>query len=75
MELKALDETLLAAHAAQDKSMLVSLYHQAGDHMLDLGNIDAACFYLTHAYIFALDTNDPSAGAIHRILASHGREE
>jgi hypothetical protein len=75
MELKSLDDTLVAAHAAQDKSMLVSLYRQAGDQMLDLGKVDAACFYLTHAYIFALDTGDPSADTIHQILVDYGREE
>jgi len=66
----ALDAMLLAAHAADDRRALVALYTQAADQAND---VDAACFYLTHAYIFALDIGDPAAEALHARLKAHGR--
>ena len=41
-----LDAKLLAAHERGDKPALVTLYARAAD---GASNIDAACFYLTHA--------------------------
>mgnify|MGYP000321358594 CR=1 FL=1 len=35
--------------------------------------IDAACFYLTHAYIFALELGRPEVQALHARLDAHGR--
>lgn len=67
----ALNERLLAAHAAKDKAALVSLYTRAADVS---ATMDATCFYLTHAYIFALDLGDPRASALHARLVEHGRE-
>jgi hypothetical protein len=75
MDLDQINADLLVAHAVGDKPALVRLYRSAGDHMLSLGNIDAGCFYLTHAYIFALDCDDESVAKIHQILVAHGREE
>jgi hypothetical protein len=75
MDLEKLNADLLAAHARDDKPALVRLYHTAGDHLLSLGDIDAGCFYLTHAYIFALDCGDKFAAEIHQTLVAHGREK
>jgi len=66
-----LDAALLAAHAAEDRAALVTLYTQAADAATEM---DAACFYLTHAYIFALEQGDPRAEALHARLKAHGRE-
>lgn len=66
----ALDNRLLTAHARNDKQALVTLYTQAADQAAD---IDAACFYLTHAYIFALETGAPAASALYDRLRQHGR--
>ena len=41
---------------------------------LEKNEIDAACFYLTNAYILALETGDPLASDLHKILTAHGRE-
>jgi len=49
----------------------VSLYTQAADHTDD---VDAACFYLTHAYVFALERGDKAADALRERLAARGRE-
>ncbi|MEL6475965.1 MAG: hypothetical protein AAFR17_01455 [Pseudomonadota bacterium] len=67
-----LDAALLAAHAAGDKPALVELYRRAADGSV---SEDAACFYLTHAYVFALETDHPDADALHRRLKAAGREE
>lgn len=71
----ALDAALLAAHAAGDEAALVRLYALAGDAAEAAGNTDAACFYLTHAYVFALATGAAGAGALHARLLARGREE
>ncbi|MFK7937818.1 MAG: hypothetical protein AB8B82_00445 [Roseovarius sp.] len=69
--MSTLDAAMIAAHAADDLPALVRLYTQAAD---GADNVDAACFYLTHAYIFALDAGAPQAPALHARLRDHGRE-
>ena len=66
---------LLAAHSVGDKSALVRLYTEAGETMESSGDIDAACFYLTHAYVFALDIGANEAHKLHGRLKAYGREE
>ncbi|SDO67731.1 hypothetical protein SAMN05216196_1087 [Lutimaribacter pacificus] len=67
-----LDQRLLAAHARDDRQALILLYAEAGDIAPD---IDAACFYLTHAYVFALEAGAPEAAGLHARLRAAGREE
>ena len=54
-----LDEQLLSAHARDDKESLVSLYKRAAGAAESRHDPEAARFYLTHAYVFALDTGSP----------------
>jgi hypothetical protein len=70
-----LDAALIAAHAAGDQPRLVVLYTQAADTAEAAGDIGAACFYLTHAYVFALQTGDTRAAELHARLKACGREE
>ncbi len=70
--MNTLDARMIAAHEAGDKSELVALYTEAANLANDL---DAECFYLTHAYIFALETGAAQSAALHARLISHGREE
>jgi len=70
-----LDTALIAAHEADDQPQLVALYTRAADAAEAAGEIDAACFYLTHAYVFALACGAPEAGALHARLLARGREE
>ncbi len=70
-----LDQRLLAAHARGDHGTLVALYTEAADTAEDAGRIDAACFYLTHAYVFALQEGVPAAARLHARLKAHGREK
>ncbi len=51
-----LEEQLLLAHAADERTTLVSLYTEAANAAEAHNDTDAARFYLTHAHVFALDT-------------------
>ena len=66
-----LDDRLLAAHSRGDIAGLVALYAEAADATDD---VDRACFYLTHAYVFALESGDARARELALRLAAHGRE-
>ncbi|MFP4570141.1 hypothetical protein [Rhodosalinus sp.] len=66
-----LDAALRAAHAAGDRAALIRLYAQAAERAPDP---DAAGFYLTHAYVFALEAGAPEAAALHARLKAEGRE-
>jgi hypothetical protein len=62
---------LLAAHDKNDAAALVSLYTQAADQSDD---VDATCFYLTHAYVYALELGSYKAVNLRDRLVTHGRE-
>ncbi len=70
-----LDSRLLEAHAVGDLTALVALYTEAADLRETEGDIDAACFYLTHAYVFALQTGATEADQLRQRLWRHGRED
>lgn len=74
-ERAALDAALLAAHADEDRAALVTLYTQAADMAGAAGDHDAMCFFLTHAYVYALETGAPVADDLHARLKGEGREE
>ncbi len=67
-----LDRRLLAAHAADDRAALVALYGEAAERATDS---DGAAFYLTHAYVFALETGSDEADRLHARLRALGCEE
>ena len=69
----ALDSALLEAHAAGDAGALAALYRRAADLAEARGERDAGCFFLTQAWVFALDAGDAAADALHARLARHGR--
>ncbi len=66
-----LNARLLAAHERDDKPELVRLYRLAADQTDDT---DAEAFYLTYAYVFALELGHPGATALHARLKDMGRE-
>ena len=68
-----LDNALLAAHAAGDKAVLAALYREAADRHVG-GGEDHVGFFLTQAYIFALDAGLAEAADLHRRLVTLGRE-
>ena len=66
-----LDAALLAAHAAGDRAKLVALYAAAAEAA---DAPEQAAFYLTHAYVFALEAGDPVADTLHQRLVDMGRD-
>ena len=73
MDRKALDRQLLEAHANKDAQCLVRLYTQAADQHEFEGDVEAACFYLTQAFVYALEAGVSEAQALNMRLAEHGR--
>lgn len=70
-----LDDQLLRAHENQDHDQLVLLYTQAADESEAQGDVEAACFYLTHAFVFALETGHAQLSKLNERLVAYGREE
>ncbi len=66
-----LNARLLMAHDQGDLNALVRLYREAADRA---GTASAAGFFLTHAYIFALETGHGDAPALRARLVEMGRE-
>lgn len=66
-----LDRRLLAAHASGEHAALVGLYAEAANQSDDP---DAEGFFLTHAYVFALEQNHPETAALRARLIAAGRE-
>ncbi len=71
MTLHTLDARLLAAHESNDATQLVTLYCEAAEATQDA---TAQRFYLTHAYVFALETGAPEAKALKSQLVALGSE-
>ena len=69
----SLHQRMLQAHAGQDLTSLITLYSKAGKRMETRGDTDAACFYLTHAYVYALELDAPELPELQTQLAAYGR--
>ncbi len=67
-----LNARMIDAHEARDLGALIQLYTQAAEAVNDP---NAACFYLTHAYVFALEAGATEARDLHARLKAQGREE
>ena len=65
-----LNARLLAAHAADDRAALVALYAEAADQA---NSTDAACFFLTQAYVFALEKGHAMTDVLYLRLDAEGR--
>ncbi|APG49060.1 hypothetical protein [Phaeobacter porticola] len=73
MNREDLDRALLIAHRDEDLAELVRLYTYAADAAEEVADIDRACFYLTHAFVFALESGAPEAEPLNARLANRGR--
>ncbi len=73
----SLDEALLDEHAGDaDPARLAELYGEAAAGHKAAGDIEAACFFFTHAFVFALEAGDEELVSRYRAsLIRHGREE
>lgn len=68
-----LDRAVLDAHADGDEGAIARAYLDAADAARAEGESDRACFFLTHAWIFALEAGDPLAAVCHARLEQAGR--
>jgi hypothetical protein len=66
----ALDAALLAAHAKADRPALIGLYAEAAETATGT----AAAFYLTHAFVFALEAGDARAPVLKARLVALGAD-
>lgn len=69
-----LEAALLKAHADDNRYDLINLYTQAADLSESSGDIEATCFFLTHAYVFSLEIGSQQAVKLNQRLVAHGRE-
>ena len=69
-----LHERILAAHAAGDAATLAGLYRQAAARADRRGGDDAAAFFLTQAYVFALEAGTAAAAELRAALVARGRD-
>lgn len=74
MKLEELNSAILTAHDDGDGVLLASLYAKAGRRMVADGNIDEGCFFLTQAYVFALERGLTDAEKLRTELVSFGRD-
>jgi len=71
-----LQRDMLQAHEQNDLAALPPLYLAAAQLRESQDDIDAACFFYTHAYVYALDCGDREIADIARSrLKSHGRDK
>ncbi|WP_171123637.1 MULTISPECIES: hypothetical protein [unclassified Ruegeria] len=73
MDKTDLDRLLLEAHDHNDLDALIRYYTMAADECEAAQDIDATCFYLTHAFVFALESGAAEADALNARLAAYGR--
>lgn len=70
-----MSDALATAFAARDIARVIDIYTQAANQSEQDGDIDGACFLLTHAWVHALEAGDRRAGEIRARLIAHGREK
>jgi len=69
-----LHNRLMSAHDARDLSLLSELYTEAAGLAENEGDIDRCCFFLTQAWVFAMDAGDPKAIPLKARLVAYGRD-
>ncbi len=70
-----LQRDMLAAHDCADMTALPPLYLEAAELREQQGDVDAACFFYTHAYVYALDCGDRKIAAQAQAkLKAYGRD-
>ena len=62
---------ILVAHAAGDRAAMAALYAEAAEQVQ---GEDAQAFFLTQAYVLALEAGQPAAARLHARLCAMGRD-
>ncbi|MDX1742388.1 MAG: hypothetical protein R3186_02175 [Ruegeria sp.] len=73
MDKDELDRMLIEAHDRNDHAALIQYYTVAADEREAAQDIDAACFYLTHAFVFALESGVAEACSLNARLVAYDR--
>ncbi|TCD15488.1 hypothetical protein E0D97_05375 [Oricola cellulosilytica] len=68
-----MDSAIIAADAAGDPRALSVLYGKAALALEQKGDIESACFFYTHAFVFALEAGSEAAKTYRAALLRHGR--
>ncbi len=68
------ERDILDAHAAGDGREIARLYAEAAARAERSEDMDRAGFFLTQAWIFALEAGDPLAEELRARLVAQGRE-
>lgn len=71
---KNLEKQILAAHGLNDGYRLAELYARGAEIKHEAGELDAAGFLLTQAFVFALESGHPIAEMLRAKLVADGRE-
>ena len=74
-EFRNADSAVKLAHQNNEIATLAKIYEAHGRSKLGQNDINGGCFYLSNAYVFALEADLESAPRIHKLLVCHGREE
>lgn len=72
-ELQLVHDEILAAHAADDGVALVKHYTRVADEAERGSDKDACCFFLTQAYVFALQHGLDEHLELQQRLQAYGR--
>lgn len=71
--LAELEARLQAAHVANDQAELVMFYSKAADLAHESGACEKAAFFLTHAWIFALESGHEKSNHLADRLRAMGK--
>ena len=69
-----LDRQLIAANLAKDNISLIALYQHAAEICEAKGAVDETCFFLTQAYVFALQEGSSQSRQLKEKLVAYARE-
>lgn len=70
-----LDDEIMQAHGKDDRHRLCGLYLKAGEVKEAAGEIDAACFLFTQAYVYGLETGNEDRMKAQAKLIAYGRDQ
>ena len=68
-------DNLLKAIEKNDLPTVVEIFFSHGKAKLDNNEINAGCYYLTNAYIYALEAGSGRIEELHDLLKFYNREE
>ncbi|NNE78884.1 MAG: hypothetical protein HKN18_01305 [Silicimonas sp.] len=65
---------MMAAHGSCNLPELVDLYATAANWAETEGDVDRCCFFLTQAWVYAMEAGSPDANQLRNRLVAHGRD-